>query len=89
MADDVMVLRKFRDKHLLTNPSGREFVKFYYAYSPPIADYIAQHETLRLLTRISLTPFVFTVKNPVSTGYIVLLLGLFLIGGMARKPNEQ
>lgn len=89
MADDVMVLRKFRNKHLLTNPAGRAFVKFYYAYSPPMADYIAQHESLRLLTRIALTPLVFTVKNPLSAGYLLLLLGLFLTGSLMRKPDGQ
>jgi hypothetical protein len=89
MADDVMVLRQFRDKHLLTNPAGRAFVKLYYAYSPPVADYIAEHEKLRTLTRISLAPLVFTVKNPVSTGYLMLFMGIFLVGGLTRKPDEK
>ena len=60
---DVMVLREFRDKYLLTNPAGRAFVRFYYATSPPIARYIAKHETLRVITRWALTPLVYGVKK--------------------------
>ena len=89
MADDVMVLRNFRDEHLLTNPAGRVFVKMYYAYSPPIADYIAKHETLRTTTRIALTPLVFTVKNPLAAGFVFMLFGIFLIGGLTNKPDKN
>ncbi|MFC1827938.1 CFI-box-CTERM domain-containing protein [Thermodesulfobacteriota bacterium] len=89
MADDVMVLRNFRDEHLLTNPAGRVFVKLYYAYSPPIADYIAEHDTFRLLTRTALTPLVYTVKNPLAAGSVFMLLGIFLMGGLVRKPDDS
>jgi len=89
MADDVLVLRKFRDEHLLTNPAGRTFVELYYTYSPPVADVIGAHDTLRLLTRVSLTPLVFSVKNPLSAGFMVLLLGIFLAGGIMRKFEDQ
>ena len=35
MDSHVMLLEKFRDRFLLTNPVGEEFVKLYYAFSPP------------------------------------------------------
>ena len=89
MADDVMILRNFRDKHLLTNPAGRMFVKLYYAYSPPIADYIAQHDTLRLLTKLALTPLVFSIKDPLAAGFVFMLLGIFLMGGLLKKPDNR
>jgi hypothetical protein len=89
IADDVMILREFRDEHLLTNPAGREFVRLYYAYSPPIADYIAERDTLRLLTRMSLTPLVFSVKNPLAAGLIFMMLGVFLVGVLLKKPKES
>jgi len=89
MADDVMILRNFRDEHLLINPAGRVFVKLYYAYSPPIADYIAGHDTFRLLTRMALTPLVYTVKNPFAAGSVFMLLGIFLMGGLVRKSEDS
>lgn len=75
MASDVEILRNFRDKYLLTNLPGRAFVAFYYKYSPPIADYIAKHETLGGLTRIALSPLVYSIKYPA-----LLLLGLIVAG---------
>jgi len=87
--DDVMILRKFRDEHLLTNTAGKLFVKLYYAYSPPIADCIAEHDTLRFLTRTALVPLVFTVKYPFAAGFVFMLFGIFLVGGLVRKPEEN
>ena len=48
---DVKLFRKFRDTVLLRSSVGRSFVDLYYEYSPPAADLIARHETLRAITR--------------------------------------
>jgi len=60
---DVIILRAFRDKYLLTNEWGREFVKFYYRHSPPIAHFIEKDEGLKTLVRIALKPLVFIAKK--------------------------
>ncbi len=54
----VLLLRQFRDKHLLTNKLGTKFVQAYYNYSPPVADFIANHDGLRTIVRIGLVPLV-------------------------------
>ena len=54
----VHILREFRNNYLMTNPVGRAFVKFYYAVSPPIADFIATNETLKAVVRGALSPLV-------------------------------
>lgn len=57
-APAVKLLRSFRDEYLLTNEFGRAFVAFYYRHSPPLANYIADREGLRVLTRVLLSPFI-------------------------------
>jgi len=68
MDSHVMLLEKFRDRFLLTNPVGEEFVKLYYAFSPPLADFIEKHETLRKVVRRSLLPFA-------AMAYVMIYLG--------------
>jgi len=58
MADEIRILREFRDKYLLTNPPGRAFVDFYYRVSPPIAEFITEHPSLKPIVRAGLLPVV-------------------------------
>jgi len=73
---EVMVLRGFRDRYLLTNDIGKTFVTYYYKWSPPVADFIKKHESLRLIVRIGLTPLVYGFKYPVGAGTLLVLLVL-------------
>lgn len=73
---EVVVLRRFRDRFLLTNALGRAFVEFYYEYSPPLANYIAAAELRRWVARIALTPVLYSIKYPGTA------LGLFLIAAL-------
>jgi hypothetical protein len=50
-AEEIEVLRDFRDDVLLQSAAGRDYVGFYYAVSPPIADFIAGHKWLRTVVR--------------------------------------
>jgi hypothetical protein len=85
----VQVLRDFRDTYLLTNRAGRSFVALYYHFSPPIADYIARHDTLRLLIRLLLTPVVLVVAHPETIILFVILAlsGLFIRRHFNKKET--
>ena len=50
-APELDVLRDFRDEVLMQSESGRDLVGFYYAASPPVAEFIARHEILRTVVR--------------------------------------
>jgi YVTN family beta-propeller protein len=81
LAEEVAVLRGFRDRHLLTNAPGRLFVQTYYTVSPPIADFIARHEWARAATRTALRPLLVVVRHPeaAALGLIFIASGLVWI----------
>ncbi len=56
MAEEIQILRNFRDEYLLTNLVGQAFVGFYYRVSPPIADFITDHPILKPIVRAGLVP---------------------------------
>ncbi len=58
MAEEIQVLREFRDKYLVTNPVGSSLVGFYYMVSPPIAEFITEHPSLKPIVRAGLLPAV-------------------------------
>ncbi len=94
LAPQVKSLRDFRDRWLISdfkfqilnfkiempNTIGKAMVAFYYEYSPPIADYIRRHETLRTATRFALTPIVYGAEYyPVTLVLIVFSFPIILI----------
>jgi hypothetical protein len=77
----VRMLRDFRDQNLLSNSPGRAFVAIYYRVSPQVAGVISQHETLRIMVRLLLTPLVFAVAYPAGAATIFTFAsaGIFMI----------
>ena len=50
-AAEIDALRAFRDEVLLESTVGSHLVEWYYKSSPPLADFISEHEPLRTLVR--------------------------------------
>jgi hypothetical protein len=62
-AEQIDVLREFRDVVLLKSIPGSQFVTLYYQLSPPVADFIAGNELLRTLVReLLIDPIVWVVE---------------------------
>jgi hypothetical protein len=73
----VSLLKQFRDRYLLTTSVGSSVVDFYYTYSPPLADFIADREILKAAVRVLLLPLI---------GFAYLLLNgpeYLLVSGLA------
>ncbi len=76
LAPEVQVLRDFRDERLMHSAVGRRLVAFYYATSPPVAEFIGAHDGARTAMRWALTPVVYAVKYP---GGALLLMVMALV----------
>lgn len=87
MADDVKILRGFRDRYLLKSSMGRKIVSVYYEYSPPIAAYISRHAGLRTAVRTALAPVVFTVKYPQI--FLLSIIGIPAIFLIRRRKKDR
>lgn len=100
MVEEVEILREFRDKYLLTNPAGQAFVDFYYGISPPIAEFITEHPSLKPIVIAGLMPVVAMSAIAVSTvpagkmaiaGLLVLvsvMLAIFVIRRRGNSPES-
>ncbi len=75
----VMVLRQFRDRYLQTNDWGRGFVRLYYQYSPPLADFISQSRLLRSAVQLALLPLVSLSYFLLYTSLQVKILCMMLV----------
>ena len=63
MSKEVEVLCRFRDEYLLASPAGEKFVKFYYRFSPHIAEFISRSPLLKKCIRGMLTSIVKTTDK--------------------------
>jgi len=67
IAKEIEILRQFRDEYLLTSPLGQALVDLYYRVSPPIAEFITEHPSLKPILRAGLLPAVAMATVSVNT----------------------
>jgi uncharacterized repeat protein (TIGR02543 family) len=63
MAEEVKTLSAFRDRYLMTNPTGEAMVEFYKTHSPNVADFIRDKEDLKIIMRACLKPIVWIINE--------------------------
>jgi hypothetical protein len=85
MAEEIQILREFRDEYLLTNPVGSTLVDIYYRVSPPIAEFITGHPSLKPIVRAGLVPAVAmsTVVVNTTPAEKAAIVGLLLLLSVA------
>jgi len=96
MAEEIQGLREFRDLYLLTNGVGRAFVNLYYSVSPPMAEFITEHPSLKPTVRAGLVPAVVMSTIVVNTapaekaamaGLLVLLSVAMAVWATRRRSR--
>jgi hypothetical protein len=94
MAEEIGILRQFRDEYLLTNPMGNALVDLYYRVSPPMADFITAHPSLKPIVRTGLVPAVAMSTVVVNTtpvekaaiaGLLVLISVIVVVWATRRR----
>jgi hypothetical protein len=81
----VKLLRRFRDRFLLTNVPGKIFVRLYNEFSPSIADVISKQKRLRMIVRWILFPLIGFCWMLLHLGLGPSLLIYSLIGSVVWK----
>jgi hypothetical protein len=82
MAEEIQVLRDFRDSYMAGNPVGRSLVSLYYKTSPPIAQFIDEHPAVKPVVRAALMPAVAMSEVALSTTLaqkIAIVAGIALV----------
>lgn len=63
LAQEISLLRRFKDEHLARYRVGRTFVSTYYHLSPPVAEFIGRRPCLRAITRAVLRPIIWLLQK--------------------------
>lgn len=89
-ADQVRLLRRFRDEVLMTHAPGRAFVAWYYRHSPRAAAALEAHPGLKPLARAMLLPIIFMAALALHAPLAVMAMAgaglalIMFIGGRRR-----
>jgi hypothetical protein len=98
MAGEIQILREFRDEYLLPNPVGKALTNLYYEFSPPIAEFITEHPSLKPVVRAGLLPAVAMSTIAVNTspaekaaviGLLVLVAAAVAISARRKRGSGR
>ncbi|HOD51407.1 MAG TPA: PKD domain-containing protein [Candidatus Hydrogenedentes bacterium] len=87
-AEELAVLRRFRDEVLLRTTAGTAFVDMYYQVSPPVAAAVARHPMLAALVRGVLTPTAHAIASPWKTMGVLFLSAALGVYGVRRRAGR-
>lgn len=92
------IIREFRDKYLMTDPTGQLIASLYYdVFSPPIARFINDHPVVKPYARVALTPVVALSTVAVDTtwpekigifGFLTLASGMSFLWVQRRRSRK-
>jgi hypothetical protein len=88
-AEDVLVLKQYCDRYLVTNMIGKFIIKGYEWISPPLADLYQRSETFRVMTKWVLAPLVFILKHPLRFAAMVTITTFAGIGIMFYRRRKR
>jgi hypothetical protein len=97
MTEEIQILREFRDEYLLTNPLGQALTDLYYRVSPPMAEFITEHPSLKPVVRAGMAPAVAMSVVAINTtptekaaivGLVVLVSVALAIRATRRRGRE-
>lgn len=88
-AAPVMMLRQFRDEVLLQFGLGKSFVRWYYHWSPPAAEWLMAHSEFRYPVLVALVPLEIVAWLCLRPLVLLSLLTLVLGGAVALRVRRQ
>ncbi len=92
MAGEIDVLRDMRDQVFLNSAAGSVFVDTYYAFSPAIAQFVADSPVLASIIRVALVPVVVVSRMvlalPMLSAALALMFGGWLVARRMRRATR-
>ncbi len=89
MAAEIDVLRDLRDQVFLNSAAGSAFVDTYYAFSPAIAQFVADSPVLASIIRVALVPVVVVSRVVLALPMLSAALALLFSGWIVARRMRR
>jgi hypothetical protein len=88
-AEEVLLLRKFRDRYLATNIPGRFVVKAYGWISPPLTDLTRSNEAFRIMAKWTIEPVVYVLMHPKRSAVLFVAVSATIVGVLLYRRRKR